>query len=122
MALFFGLLTPKCFAAQASSQILHPEHSSGTTASFRATIRSYSEPRSVAMRTFDAADGPRVGSCDGEVTMERQIQIESQGRPVELTEFPRSIVLNTIVAMVGSLRGVDPDGEIRIVVKAAGKP
>jgi hypothetical protein len=54
--------------------------------------------------------------------MERQIQIESQGRPVELTEFPRSNVLNTIVALVGSLRGVDPDGEIRIVVKAAGKP
>jgi hypothetical protein len=53
--------------------------------------------------------------------MERQIQIESRGRPVELTEFPQSIVCNTIVALVGSLRGVDPDGEIRIVVKAAAK-
>ena len=121
MALFFGLLTPKCFAAQASSQILHPEHSSGTTASFLATVRSYPGPRPVATRTFDAANDPRVRLCDGEVTMERQIQIESRGRPVELTEFPQSIVLNTIVALVGSLRGVDPDGEIRIVVKAAEK-
>jgi hypothetical protein len=70
---------------------------------------------------FDATNGPRVPLCDGEVNMERQIQIESRGRPVELTAFPQSIVLNTIVALVGSLRGVDPDGEIRIVVKAAEK-
>jgi|OpeIllAssembly_1097287.scaffolds.fasta_scaffold375677_2 hypothetical protein len=51
--------------------------------------------------------------------MERQIQVESRGAKVELNAFAQSIVANTIVALVGSLRGVDPDGEIRIVVKAA---
>jgi hypothetical protein len=60
----------------------------------------------------------RVPFCVGEVNMERDIQVESRGKTVELTEFPRSIVLNTIVALVGTLRGVDPDGEIRIVIKS----
>jgi hypothetical protein len=32
--------------------------------------------------------------------------------------YCKSIVLNTVVALVGSLRDVDPDGEIRIVVKS----
>jgi hypothetical protein len=54
--------------------------------------------------------------------MERQIQVESGGKAVELSPFPRRIVLNTIVALVGSLSDVDPDGEIRIVVKAADPP
>lgn len=51
--------------------------------------------------------------------MEREIQVQSDGRVIELNAFSRSIVSNTIVALVGSLRGVDPEGEIRIVVKAA---
>jgi hypothetical protein len=51
--------------------------------------------------------------------MERQIQVESGGKAVELNAFSHRIVLNTIVALVGSLHDVDPDGEIRIVVKAA---
>ena len=54
--------------------------------------------------------------------MERQIQVESRGKAVELNAFSHRIVLNTIVALVGSLHGVDPDGEIRIVVKAADQP
>ena len=49
--------------------------------------------------------------------MEREITVESRGRTVELNAFARDIVRNTIVALVGSLRDVDPDGEIRIVVK-----
>jgi len=53
--------------------------------------------------------------------MERQIKIESRGTAVALSDFPRRIVLNTIVALVGSLSDVDPDGEIRIVVGAAKK-
>jgi hypothetical protein len=32
MAAFFGLFKPKCLIAQATSQILQPEHSSGMTA------------------------------------------------------------------------------------------
>jgi hypothetical protein len=49
--------------------------------------------------------------------MEREITVESRGRTVELNAFAHGIVLNTVVALVGSLRDVDPDGEIRIVVK-----
>jgi hypothetical protein len=49
--------------------------------------------------------------------MEREITVESNGRPVELKGFAQGIVLNTIVALVGSLKDVNPDGEIRIVVK-----
>jgi hypothetical protein len=54
--------------------------------------------------------------------MEREIQIQSGGRAIELNAFSQSIVSTTIVALVGSLRGVDPEGEIRIVVKAAAPP
>jgi hypothetical protein len=49
--------------------------------------------------------------------MEREIMVESRGKKVELNDFAHGIVLNTVVALVGSLRDVDPDGEIRIVVK-----
>ena len=35
MALFFGLLTPKRLTEQTNSQILQPEHLSGTTANFQ---------------------------------------------------------------------------------------
>ncbi|MCX7029502.1 MAG: hypothetical protein NTU62_05200 [Spirochaetes bacterium] len=66
-------------------------------------------------------NGPSVPFSDGEVNMERQIQVESRGRNIELNAFSQNIVANTIVALVGSLRGVDPEGEIRIVVKAAEK-
>jgi hypothetical protein len=50
--------------------------------------------------------------------MDREINVESNGRAVELKGFAASIVANTVVALVGSLRDVDPDGEIRVVVKA----
>jgi hypothetical protein len=49
--------------------------------------------------------------------MEREITVESRGRKVELNAFAQNIVRNTVVALAGSLRDVDPDGEIRIVVK-----
>lgn len=52
--------------------------------------------------------------------MAREIRVESNGREVELNAFAHGIVVNTVVALVGSLRDVDPDGEIRIVVKAKG--
>jgi hypothetical protein len=35
MALFLGLFAPKRLIEQTNSQILHPEHRSGTTASFQ---------------------------------------------------------------------------------------
>ncbi len=51
--------------------------------------------------------------------MEREIQIESAGRRVELNQFSHTVVLNTILGLVGSLRDVDVNAEIRIVVKPA---
>jgi hypothetical protein len=40
MALFLGLFTPKRLIEQTNSQILHPEHRSGTTANFQDMIFS----------------------------------------------------------------------------------
>jgi hypothetical protein len=41
MALFLGLFTPKRLMEQTNSQILHPEHRSGTTANFQDMIFSF---------------------------------------------------------------------------------
>jgi hypothetical protein len=46
MALFLGLFTPKRLMEQTNSQILHPEHRSGTTANFQDMFFSfYATPR-----------------------------------------------------------------------------
>jgi hypothetical protein len=49
--------------------------------------------------------------------MEREIEIQSGGKPVSLNEFTRKIILNTLVGMLGSLHDVSMDGEIRITLK-----
>ncbi len=49
--------------------------------------------------------------------MEREIEIMAGGTKVPLNEFARKIVLNTIIALVGSLRDVDSGAEIRITVR-----
>ena len=36
-----------------------------------------------------------------------KIEIEINGEQVELTEFPSKIIINTILGMLKSLRGVD---------------
>jgi hypothetical protein len=41
MALFLGLFTPKRLIEQTNSQILHPEHRSGTTANFQDIFFSF---------------------------------------------------------------------------------
>ncbi len=51
--------------------------------------------------------------------MDREIQIESAGKRVELNQFSHRVVLNTILGLVGSLHDVDTNAEIRIVVKPA---
>jgi hypothetical protein len=51
--------------------------------------------------------------------MEREMLLESGGVRVNLNRFSRRVVLNTVVALVGSLHDVDPRGEIRIGVKPA---
>ncbi len=41
--------------------------------------------------------------------MAREITVQSNGREVELNAFAHDIVTNTVLALVGSLRGVDPE-------------
>ncbi len=54
-----------------------------------------------------------------EENMDREIQIESGGKRVELNQFSHRVVVNTILGLVGSLHDVDPNAELRIVVKPA---
>lgn len=49
--------------------------------------------------------------------MDREIEITSAGVKVSLNEFARRIVLNTLLALLGSLHGVDAAAEIRVVVR-----
>jgi hypothetical protein len=49
--------------------------------------------------------------------MERELEIVAGGEKIELNPFTESIVLNTLVGLLGSLRGVNMDGEVRLVVK-----
>ena len=50
--------------------------------------------------------------------MERNVEITAGGSKVSLNEFTEKIVLNTLLGLVGSLHGVDPDREIRIIIPA----
>ena len=49
--------------------------------------------------------------------MERELEIMAGGEKIELNPFTERIVLNTLVGMLGSLRGVDMNAEVRLVVK-----
>ncbi|MCX7039321.1 MAG: hypothetical protein NT005_09355 [Spirochaetes bacterium] len=49
--------------------------------------------------------------------MERELEIMAGGEKIELNPFTESIVLNTLVGMLGSLRGVDMNAEVRLVVR-----
>ena len=49
--------------------------------------------------------------------MERVLEIVAGGEKVDLNPFTERIVLNTLVGMLGSLRGVDMNAEVRVVVK-----
>ncbi len=51
--------------------------------------------------------------------MERELQILSGDSAVRMNGFVRKIMLNTLLAMIGSLDDVDMDAELRIVI---GKP
>jgi hypothetical protein len=50
--------------------------------------------------------------------VERELQVLSGGGAVRMNEFVKKIVLNTLLALLGSLDDVDTDGELRIVVGA----
>ena len=49
--------------------------------------------------------------------MERELEVMAGGEKVELNPFTESIVLNTLVGLLGSLRGVNMNAEVRVVVK-----
>lgn len=49
--------------------------------------------------------------------MEREIEIVAGGRRIELNPFSEAIVVNTLVGLLGSLKGVSTEAEIRLVLK-----
>jgi hypothetical protein len=49
--------------------------------------------------------------------MEREIEIVAAGQKIELNPFSEAIVINTLVGLLGSLKGVSTDGEIRLVLR-----
>ncbi len=51
--------------------------------------------------------------------MERDLSIMNGDQLVGLNGFAKTIVLNTLLGMLSSLRDVDLDGEIRISISAA---
>ena len=53
--------------------------------------------------------------------MEREVILSSGGKDVPLNDFARAIVANTIVALVGTLKKSDADGEIAIRIGPAKK-
>ena len=51
--------------------------------------------------------------------MERDLEITSRDEKIPLNGFVKRIVLNTLLALVGSLSDVDAEGELRIVIGPA---
>jgi hypothetical protein len=49
--------------------------------------------------------------------MEYEVEIVAAGRKVEMNPFAESIVGNTLAGLLRSLKGVDLDKEIRLVLK-----
>jgi hypothetical protein len=49
--------------------------------------------------------------------MEHDIEIVAAGRKVELNPFAESIMINTLAGLLGSLKDVKLDGEVRVVLK-----
>ena len=48
--------------------------------------------------------------------MERDLQILSGEQKVRMNGFVKKIVLNTLLALIGSLDEVDMEGELRVVI------
>ena len=53
--------------------------------------------------------------------MEREISILCGGELVALNGFVKKMFLNTLLGMLSSLRDVDADREVRIILSAAEK-
>lgn len=51
--------------------------------------------------------------------MEREISLVNGDKRVDLNKFTKGIVTSTILGMLQSLRGVDVEREIHIIISAA---
>ena len=54
--------------------------------------------------------------------MERELEIVAGGEKIDLNPFTENIVLNTLVGLLGSLRGVDMNAEVRVAVRPRAHP
>jgi hypothetical protein len=52
--------------------------------------------------------------------MKREIELHVGDKRVALNLFTKEIITNIVVGMVESLKGVTPEGEIRLRIGAAG--
>jgi hypothetical protein len=51
--------------------------------------------------------------------MEREIEIRVGEKRIGLSAFPRQVLLNTLLALLGTLKGVETDKQIQIRIGAA---
>ena len=49
--------------------------------------------------------------------MERDLEVLCAGEKVDMNAFAEKVVLNTLIGLLGSLRDVDTDRDIRILIK-----
>jgi hypothetical protein len=54
--------------------------------------------------------------------VERELQILSGESAVRMNGFVKKVVLNTLLAMIGSLDDVDMDAELHVVIGKSGAP
>jgi hypothetical protein len=52
-----------------------------------------------------------------ENSMEHEVEILAAGQKVELNPFAESIVVNVVAGLLKSLKGVNLDKEVRVVLK-----
>jgi hypothetical protein len=64
-----------------------------------------------------AREKGHLGRRAGRKGMERDIEIVAAGEKVELNPFSEAIVINTLVGLLGSLKGVKTDSEIHVVLR-----
>ena len=53
--------------------------------------------------------------------MDRDLEIDCGGKRVPMNRFARAVVLNTVLGLVRSLKGVEPDAEITLRLGPARK-
>lgn len=56
-------------------------------------------------------------TCDGQCPQTDRVQLEIDGRAIELNPFVQGFIARTVRGMVSSLRGVDKPESIRLEVR-----